>query len=62
MKNPDPGDQAKRHAALKEELRELGKRVRVLKKGTERLLRIAEARQKQLSPKGLKTRRKRTGQ
>jgi hypothetical protein len=61
MKDPDPGDWAKRDEALKKQLRELGKRVRAIKKGAERLSRIAEAREKRLSASGLKTRRKRKG-
>jgi len=61
-KDPDPGDSSKRHETLNKELRELGKRVRAIKKGTERLSRTAEAREKSLNARGLKTRRKRKGQ
>jgi len=61
-KDPDSGDSSQHHETLNKEMRELAKRVRAIKRGTERLSRIAEAREKSLSARGLKTRRKRKGQ
>jgi len=62
MRSPIPNDWANRHEALQQELRELGKRVKEIKQGTERLSRIVAAREKRLSARGLKTKRKRKGE
>ena len=61
MKNPIPDDRARRHEALRHELQELGERVRAIKKDAERLARIAEAREKRLTSKALKAKRKHKG-